>query len=196
MNLPAIALRRNTMRSVHRQKQTIGWRFRTPSPSIGLSAPQQNVGLVFSLYLTCLTGLGNLKKEIMRFISRKFHAVLDYMAGLLLIAAPWLFGFASIAPAMWAAVIVGVGILAMSMFTDYEGGVVKTIPMATHLTMDVIAGLILAASPWLFGFADQLYGPHLILGILAFGAGLFTVSASQPARPHQGNRQRSELRGV
>lgn len=130
----------------------------------------------------------------MRFIGRKFHAVLDYMAGLLLIIAPWLFGFASIAPAMWVAVIVGAAIIGMSIFTDYEGGLVKVIPMATHLTMDVIAGLILAASPWLFGFADQLYWPHLILGILEVGAGLFTVTSSQHVRRH--NSQRSELRGA
>lgn len=32
----------------------------------------------------------------MRFIGRKFHAVLDYIAGLFLISAPWLFGFASL----------------------------------------------------------------------------------------------------
>ena len=132
----------------------------------------------------------------MRFIGRKFHAVLDYMAGLLLIAAPWLFGFAAIAPAMWSALAIGVAILAMSMFTDYEGGVVKAIPMSTHLTMDVIAGLILAASPWLFGFADQLYWPHLVLGILEVGAGLFTVTASQHTPHRQGKRQRSELRGA
>ena len=26
----------------------------------------------------------------------------------------------------------------------------------------------------LFGFANQIYGPHLVFGILAIGAGLFT----------------------
>jgi SPW repeat. len=130
----------------------------------------------------------------MRFIGRKFHAVLDYMVGILLIAAPWLLGFASIEPAMWSAVIVGAAIIGMSIFTDYEGGLVKAIPMATHLTMDVIAGLILAASPWLFGFADQVYLPHLLVGILEVGAGLFTMSASQHARHNQSHR--SELRGA
>ncbi|SKB68875.1 SPW repeat-containing protein [Parapedobacter luteus] len=132
----------------------------------------------------------------MRFIGRRFHAVLDYMAGLLLIAAPWLFGFTSIAAATWVAVIIGVAIIGMSLFTDYEGGVVKEIPMSTHLAIDVFAGLVLAASPWLFGFADQFYGPHLILGILEAGAGLFTVSASQHAQPRRPGRQGSALRGT
>ncbi|MFC7524291.1 SPW repeat protein [Parapedobacter sp. GCM10030251] len=129
----------------------------------------------------------------MRFIGRKFHAVLDYAAGLLLIAAPWLFGFASIAPATWTAVIVGAAIIGMSLLTDYEGGVAKFIPMSIHLTMDVIAGLILATSPWLFGFADQLYGPHLWMGIVEIGAGLFTVSRSQHATQRPSDHGRGEL---
>ncbi len=132
----------------------------------------------------------------MRFISRKFHAVLDYMAGLLLIAAPWLFGFTSLAAATWTAIIFGVAIIGMSIFTNYEGGAVKAIPMGTHLTMDVIAGLLLAASPWLFGFADQFYGLYLIVGLLEVAAGLFTVSASQQARHPHANRQGSEFRGA
>lgn len=132
----------------------------------------------------------------MRFISRKFHAVLDYAAGILLIAAPWLFGFTSLAAAMWTAIIFGIIIIGMSIFTNYEGGTVKIIPMATHLRLDVIAGLILAASPWLFGFADQFYGLYLILGILELGAGLFTVSRSQHAHGPHANRPRHEFRGV
>src|SRR5690606_25065849 len=130
------------------------------------------------------------KMYIMRFIGRKFHAVLDYMVGILLIAAPWVLGFASIAPAMWTAVIIGIAIIAMSIFTDYEGGGVKAISMSTHLTMVVMAGIVLAASPLLFGFSDQVYLPHLVVGILEIGAGLFTVSTSQHAR------QRGQLHGA
>ncbi|RYE52305.1 MAG: hypothetical protein EOP48_16780 [Sphingobacteriales bacterium] len=117
----------------------------------------------------------------MRFISRKFHAVLDYMSGVLLIAAPWLFGFADIEGAKWSAVIVGALILLMSFLTDYEGGGKKVISMSTHLTMDVIAGIFLAASPWLLNFDEYVYLPHLLMGILEIGAGLFTVNESQHA---------------
>lgn len=126
----------------------------------------------------------------MRIISRSFHAVLDYMAGIFLLAAPWIFDFASLAPAMWTAVIFGAGFIALSIFTDYEGGRVKIIPMATHLNVDVIAGLILAASPWLFGFADQLYGLYLIMGLLAVSAGLLTVNNAQRAHRTHANRTR------
>lgn len=122
----------------------------------------------------------------MRFISRKFHAVLDYVAGLLLIAAPWLFNFNEISDAKWVAISVGVLILVMSFFTDYEGGGAKSISMGTHLTMDVLAGLFLAASPWIFNFNDQVYLPHLLVGLLEMGAGLFTERTSQHTHATRG----------
>lgn len=124
----------------------------------------------------------------MRFISRRFHAVLDYIIGIALLAAPWLFNFDEIEAAKWSAIAVGALILIMSFMTDYEGGGKKVISMGTHLTMDVLAGLFLAASPWLFGFADQIYWPHLIVGIMEMGAGLFTERRSQHAHVHSVDR--------
>ncbi|HEY1009074.1 MAG TPA: SPW repeat protein [Sphingobacteriaceae bacterium] len=125
----------------------------------------------------------------MRFISRKFHAVLDYMCGILLIVAPWLLNFDEINDAKWVAICVGAAILLMSFFTDYEGGGKKAISMPTHLTMDVLMGLFLAASPWIFGFSDQVYLPHLILGLLEMGAGLFTVRVSEHAAAHSADER-------
>ncbi|WP_207424419.1 SPW repeat protein [Desertivirga brevis] len=124
----------------------------------------------------------------MRFISRKFHAVLDYMSGVILIAAPWILGFADVEGAKWSAVIVGAVILLMSFLTDYEGGGKKVLSMSTHLTMDVLAGIFLAASPWLLNFDEQVYMPHLIMGILEIGAGLFTERESQHSHHHHLDR--------
>lgn len=120
----------------------------------------------------------------MRFISRKLHAVLDYITGVLLVASPWLFNFEEVNDAKWVAIIMGIVILGMALMTDYEGGVKKVINMSTHLTMDIFAGLFLAASPWIFGFNDEVYLPHLILGILEAGAGLFTEQQSEHPRAH------------
>ena len=121
----------------------------------------------------------------MRFIPSKFHGVLDYLSGILLIAAPWLFDFANGGAAQWVPVIMGVFILVMSVFTKYEAGLVKSISLPTHLLMDVIGGIFLAASPWLFGFADLVYWPHLLLGILELGAGLFTHRVPDYERVHE-----------
>ena len=110
----------------------------------------------------------------MRVISTKAHGVLDYMMGLLLIAAPWLFGFANGGAEQWVPVVLGAGAILYSLLTNYEMGAVKTISMSTHLTVDLMSGILLAASPWIFGFADTVYLPHLILGIAEIGASLMT----------------------
>lgn len=110
----------------------------------------------------------------MRFIPTRVHGVMDYAVGLLLIAAPFLLGFANGGPEMWVPIILGVGTLIYSLFTDYELGLVRSIPMPVHLGIDVVAGIFLAASPWLLGYAGEVYLPHLLVGLLEIGAGVMT----------------------
>ena|SRR5690554_1101211 len=110
----------------------------------------------------------------MRFINSKTHGILDYLTGALLILAPWIFGFANGGPEQIIPILIGSAIILMSLFTDYEMSAVKLIPLSFHLGTDILAGLFLALSPWMFGFADVIFWPHLIVGILEMGAGLFT----------------------
>lgn len=110
----------------------------------------------------------------MRFISTKVHGALDYISGLVIIASPWAFNFADGTAAQWVPVIVGVVLLLTSILTNYEAGIIKSISMPMHLTMDIIAGIVLIASPWIFGFANRVMWPHIIFGIFEIGAGLMT----------------------
>lgn len=110
----------------------------------------------------------------MKIISTKTHGILDYLMGIVLIASPWIFNFANGGAEQWIPIIVGAGALVYSLMTDYEMGIVKTIPMKTHLNIDLMSGIFLAVSPWLFGFSDEVVAPHLILGILEIGAALMT----------------------
>jgi hypothetical protein len=71
-------------------------------------------------------------------------------------------------------VVLGAGAIIYSLMTDYELGLSRTISMSTHLTLDLWSGILLAASPWIFGFNEYVYLPHLILGILEIGASLVT----------------------
>ncbi|WP_256005467.1 SPW repeat domain-containing protein [Pedobacter deserti] len=118
----------------------------------------------------------------MHIISRKFHAVLDYMSGAVLIAAPWLLNFDHSDTGAGVAVFAGILILVMSLMTDYEGGVMRVIPMSGHLNMDVLLGVLLAASPWLLGYASEVFLPHVVMGLLAIGSGLLTVRRSLNSR--------------
>jgi len=110
----------------------------------------------------------------MRFIPTYVHGVLDYLAGIILIAAPWVLGFTAGGPETWVPVALGAAMLVMSAMTRYEVGLIPAIPMSVHLAIDAIAGLVLAASPWIFGFAAVVWIPHVVLGIAEFIAGLTT----------------------
>jgi len=109
--------------------------------------------------------------------------VLDYIVGVLLIAAPWLLGFARDGAETWVPVIIGAGTIVYSLMTRYELGLVKVIPMRTHLTLDLIGGIFLAISPWLLGYADYVWAPHFIVGLIEIGASLTTQThpEAQPA---------------
>lgn len=110
----------------------------------------------------------------MELISTKTHAKIDYLAGLFFMASPWILSFKESAPATWIMIIVGLAALLLSLFTDYEGGMVRSIPMRVHLTADIFSGAFLASSPWLFGFADEVFLPQLIMGLFEVSAGLLT----------------------
>jgi hypothetical protein len=113
----------------------------------------------------------------MRFIPTRFHAPLDYIVGVVLIAAPWIFQFSEIGAATAVSIVLGAGLILYSLFTDYELGVWKVAPMAVHNLIDIVAGALLAVSPWLFGFADDganAWAPFVVIGVAAIFLGLTT----------------------
>ena len=120
----------------------------------------------------------------MKVISTKVHGVMDYLVGIILIAAPWLLDFYRGGAETWVPVVLGIGAILYSLVTNYEYSVSKTLSMRVHLTLDVISGIFLALSPWLFGFHEFVYLPHLILGVLEIAAGLMTETEPKTAAYH------------
>jgi hypothetical protein len=117
----------------------------------------------------------------MRFIPTKVHAPLDYIVGVVLIAAPWIFQFSDNTAATVIPILLGIGLIAYSLFTDYELGIWRVFPMSVHNLYDIGAGAFLAASPWIFGFADEsanVWVPHVVVGLAAIGLGLTTKQRS------------------
>ena len=110
----------------------------------------------------------------MRFLSTRVHGIMDYLTGGLLIVVPYLLGFADGTAAQYVPQILGVAIIGMSLMTDYEYSVARVIPVSVHLGIDLLGGLLLAASPWLFGFSNKVFLPHLIVGIMEIGLALMT----------------------
>lgn len=106
--------------------------------------------------------------------------------GILLTAAPWIFDFSRGGAETIIPVVLGSGMILYSLLTNYEMGVIKVIPIRTHLGIDFISGIFLAISPWLFGFSEFVYLPHLIVGVLEVGASWMTDTVTTSiSRRHQ-----------
>ncbi|CAN5789657.1 SPW repeat protein [soil metagenome] len=105
----------------------------------------------------------------MKFLPTKIHGILDYLVGIALIAAPTIFGFRDVGgPAVLIPTVIGIVLIAYSIFTNYEWGVIKKVPMGYHLMVDYLASGFLAISPFMFGFADQglnVWLPHTVVGL-------------------------------
>ena len=113
----------------------------------------------------------------------KVHGFLDYLMGLALVAIPLAFDFGAGAQT-WLPVLLGGGVIIYSLLTDYELGAVDLIGMPAHLILDALGGLLLAASPWIFGFAWEIWVPHVVFGLLEVGAAMFTQTRpSQRVQP-------------
>jgi hypothetical protein len=129
----------------------------------------------------------------MKTIPTFVHGVGDYLGGIVLLLAPNIFGFADVGgAAVMMPRIIGLIVLLQAMTTRYELGLVKALPMKMHLMNDYVAALVLAASPWLFGFNHEksnAWMPHLIVGIaiLVFAA----MTQTEPSRRGIGQAARA-----
>lgn len=114
-----------------------------------------------------------------RFIAPRVHAMVDYLIGVALLLAPNLLGFADAEyTAVWVPRVAGLLILALAALTNWSLGLLRVIPLSTHLIADYAIGALLAVSPWLLGFADNpanAWLPHVIVGALIVGVALLTA---------------------
>jgi hypothetical protein len=87
-------------------------------------------------------------------IPRFLHGLIEYAAGVLLVAAPFLFDFKSDA-AVAVSIIAGITVIAVAASTDGPSSLVNSIPVAAHLLLDFALAAVLVASPFLFGFSGE-----------------------------------------
>jgi len=118
----------------------------------------------------------------MRIIGTRTHGYLDYIVGVLLILAPFVLDFNRGGIETWLPIVLGASTILYSLLTDYELGMTHMIPLRVHLTLDFISGLLLAVSPWLFGFSDYIWAPHLIVGIIELAVTFMTSRAAGPQK--------------
>ncbi len=117
------------------------------------------------------------KVAFFRFVPTRVNAVMDYLWAVLVIAMPWLLGYDTMFAVAIAPALVGLFVIFYSLFTQYEYGVWGVFTMRNHLWMDFGAGLFLALSPWIFGFAQTVWIPHVAFGAFAIVGAIFTSTA-------------------
>jgi hypothetical protein len=87
-------------------------------------------------------------------IPRAIHGMIEYVAGVLFIAAPFLFGFED-GYAVGVSIAVGVLILVMAAATVGPTGLIHSVPVTVHAAVDYGLAAFLIAAPFIFRFNDE-----------------------------------------
>ena len=117
-------------------------------------------------------------------IPRLAHGLIEYLAGALLIAAPFLFSFDS-GSATALAIIVGVVVIVIAASTEGPSSLINSIPLAAHVALDYVLAAVLVAMPFIGGFSDET-SPTVFFIALGIAHLLITIGtrfrrAAEPA---------------
>jgi hypothetical protein len=116
-------------------------------------------------------------------INLKNHGIADYVIGAVLVFSPYVFGFDNLAVARNLFLVLGLGLIAYSLLTRYPLSIAKIIPLGVHMTLDVIAGVVLLFAPYVFAYRDSItdfqYALHVIYGVAAIALVAFTRPKSE-----------------
>ena len=100
-------------------------------------------------------------------IPRFVHGLIEYVAAVALVAAPFVLSFDSGA-ATAASLIAGVLVLIVAACSDGPTSLVNQIPVPVHFTLDWLLALALIALPFVAAFSDETNPTvfFLVLGVL------------------------------
>lgn len=111
----------------------------------------------------------------MKPISTRVHGILDFLSVLALVSAPSFFEIGErVTPLLY---LLAAATLTYSLFTCYEWGIFRKIPMPCHLALDVSSGIFLTLLGLLF--IDEL--PAIRVALVLFG--LFEVAVGMLTQP-------------
>lgn len=116
------------------------------------------------------------------------HGILEYVAGALLVAAPFLFSFDSDS-ATAVSIVAGVLILVIAASTAMSTGLIKSIPVQAHVVLDYLLAALLVAAPFIFSFTDDGTATafFIVLGIVHLLMTIATrfIRETQEPRPRR-----------
>ena len=83
------------------------------------------------------------------------HAGIEPVVAIVVIAAPWIFGFSDVHSATAISIIVGVVMLLSGAMTKWRLALVRLIPLRAHFVTDLVLGAFLILAPFIFGFSHN-----------------------------------------
>ena len=92
--------------------------------------------------------------SLVRLIPWIVHSAIEYVAAVLLIAAPFVFGFDR-ETAKWTSIALGVVVLLVAVISRSPLGVTKNLPVSAHATLDYVLAVVLVLAPFVLGFAGD-----------------------------------------
>ena len=116
-------------------------------------------------------------------ISRQQHGFTDYSYVPLVAAAPSLAKFTDQPTATKLTRWLSGSILASSLLTRAEWGLVRVVPFKAHLVADTAVGVLALSAPWLFGFAhhQRARNAFVVMGLFGIMAGTLSKPDEMPA---------------
>jgi len=96
----------------------------------------------------------------------KLHNYVDYILGLLLVAAPFIFQMKIESIESKIIVTTGLAVIFVNVITSHKLGLAKIISKKMHHKIDLFLGWFLVVSPLLFGFFGSIVFPHFLLGFI------------------------------
>lgn len=101
------------------------------------------------------------------------HGVIEYLAAVLLIVAPFLLNFKS-GGATAASIVAGVIVIVVAASTTGRTSLVDSLPLSVHVVLDFALAGLLVAAPFLFSFSSES-APTAFFIILGIAHLLITI---------------------
>ena len=119
------------------------------------------------------------------------HGIVEYLAAILFIAAPFLFTFDEDA-AVAVSLVVGVVMLIVAACTHWQTGLIDTISVHAHAMLDYLLAIFLIASPFIFGFDDDgtAVAFFIVAGVLYLLLTIATRFVKEERPPRRATREK------
>jgi predicted cobalt transporter CbtA len=122
----------------------------------------------------------------------RIHAAIEPLIGIVLIAAPWIFGFSHTNDAKVLCIVLGILVIVGGALTDWRVSIARIIPLRVHFMWDLLIALVLIIAPFVLGYSDQGGATRfsIIAGVLEAIAALSTRWDEREAEPaHPSDRR-------